>query len=379
MTDFDQVISRQGTGSVKWDGARERFGGEVLPLWVADMDFAIAPSILNALHQRLEHPIFGYPHREEAFGQAARRWWQHRYQWSVAQESLLPVSGVVPALFASVRAFTAPGDGVLVMPPIYPPFLDAVKQNQRRLELVPLRADAGGHYQMDWDALEPALARSRLLLLCSPHNPVGRVWTADELRRLSALCQDAGVPMISDEIHADLSFQPHTPLAQIAPEAIVLSSAGKAFNIAGLGGGIAVCADPNRRALLRAELERSQCHHLNEMGLIAAITVWESGAAWLDALRPYLQENLAFLQSTLAQRLPELGYRPPDFGYLAWLDVRSYGDDPDIASALLGAGLGLNLGPSFGPGGSGHLRMNVAAPRVTVAEGVERLCRALGG
>lgn len=379
MTNFDQVISRQGTGSVKWDGARERFGGEVLPLWVADMDFAIVPSIRNALRQRLEHPIFGYPHREEAFGQAARRWWQHRYQWSVAQESLLPVSGVVPALFASVRAFTAPGDGVLVMPPIYPPFLDAVRQNQRRLELVPLRADAEGHYQMDWDALEPALARSRLLLLCSPHNPVGRVWTADELRRLSAFCQGAGVPMISDEIHADLSFQPHTPLAQIAPEAIVLSSAGKAFNIAGLGSGIAVCADPNRRALLRAELERSQCHHLNEMGLIAAITAWESGATWLDALRLYLQENLAFLQSALAQRLPGLGYRPPDFGYLAWLDVRRYGDDPDIASALLEAGLGLNLGPSFGPGGSGHLRMNVAAPRVTVAEGVERLCRALGG
>ncbi len=377
MIDFDRVIERRGSASLKWDGAAQRFGAEVLPLWVADMDFAVAPGILDALRQRLEHPIFGYPERDAAFHQAARDWWRRRYEWSPAAEAVLSVSGVVPTLFAAVRAFTEPGDGVVVLPPVYPPFLEAVRENQRRLELVPLRADTEGWYTIDWPALEAALARSKLLLFCSPHNPVGRVWQTAELQRLIELCRGLGVRLVSDEIHADLSYATHTPLAQLAPEAVVLSSAGKAFNIAGLGGGVVVCADPDLRVPLAAELQRSQCHHINDLGMLAAIAAWQTGEAWLDALRAYLRENLDFLAAQLHQRLPQLTYRIPEFGYLAWLGVAAYGSDTEITEGLRRAGLGLNPGPSFGPGGNGYLRMNVATPRTVLGEGVERLFQAL--
>lgn len=374
---FDEAIPRMGTGSLKWDGAAPRFGGEVLPMWVADMDFAVPEYIIEALQKRLEHPIFGYPNDGPAMLSAADQWMLERHDWRPDPGATGIISGVVPALFAAVRAFTRPGDPVIVMPPIYPPFMSAVQKNHRELLLVPLLQEADNHYAIDWQALEKALMHARLLLLCSPHNPVGRVWTETELQRLATLCKEADCVVISDEIHADLSFEKHIPFPTRSSRSVLLSSAGKSFNIAGLGGGIAVIPDPELRQTFRDELYRSQIHQTNSCALKAMTSAWTQGAQWQTTLREYLLANAHFIQEFLRQELPDVGYRIPEFGYLAWLGVRVYGNDESIAQKLLQARLGLNLGPSFGPGGEGFVRLNFAAPRITLEEGLSRLRTAL--
>lgn len=375
--DFDTPIQRMGTGSLKWDDAAHRFGGEVLPMWVADMDFAIPECITSALQQRLEHPIFGYPSDGPVMLEAAENWMEARHDWRPEPGATGSISGVVPALFAAVRAFTQPGDSVIVMPPIYPPFMTAVQKNGRELLLAPLQRGADNSYSIDWPALEEALARSRLLLLCSPHNPVGRVWSAEELQRLADLCSAAGCVVVSDEIHADLSYAQHIPFPVFSSRSVLLSSAGKSFNIAGIGGGIAIIPDPELRQMFRDELYRSQIHQTNTCALKAMTSAWQLGAEWQSALRQYLLANAWLIQDFLQRELPDLGYRIPEFGYLAWLDVSAYGDDVTIQENLLKAGLGLNLGPSFGPGGAGFVRLNFATPRATLEEGLSRLQKAL--
>ncbi|WP_414040313.1 PatB family C-S lyase [Acidithiobacillus sp. M4-SHS-6] len=374
---FNTPIQRMGTGSLKWDGAAHRFGGDVLPMWVADMDFAIPECIISALQQRLEHPIFGYPSDEPVMLEAAEDWMEARHGWRPEPGAAGSISGVVPALFAAVRAFTRPGDSVIVMPPIYPPFMTAVQKNDRELLLAPLQRGADHDYSIDWPALEKALSRSRLLLLCSPHNPVGRVWSAAELQRLADLCSAAHCVVVSDEIHADLSYTQHIPFPVFSSHSVLLSSAGKSFNIAGIGGGIAIIPDPELRQVFRDELYRSQIHQTNACALKAMTSAWKQGAEWQTALRHYLLANARFMQEFLRRELPDVGYRIPEFGYLAWLDVSSYGDDTAIQENLLKAGLGLNLGPSFGPGGAGFVRLNFATPRATLEEGLSRLRRAL--
>lgn len=376
-SDFDTLIPRLGTGSLKWDGAEQRFGGAVLPMWVADMDFAVPEVIIQDLQKRLEHPIFGYPHDAPTMLQAADAWMLSRHGWRPGSGATGSISGVVPALFAAVRAFTQPHDPVIVMPPIYPPFMTAVQKNDRELLLVPLQKDTDNAYRIDWTSLEQALQRAKLLLLCSPHNPVGRTWTPEELQRLAHLCEAAGCIVVSDEIHADLSFTKHTPYPSLSPRSVLLTSAGKSFNIAGIGGGIAIVPDPDLRQIFRDELYRSQIHQTNSCALNAMTSAWQKGAAWQSALREYLIGNAQFIAEFLADELPALRYRLTEFGYLAWLDISNYGDDNQIAQKLLCAGLGLNLGPSFGPGGEGFVRLNFAAPRATLEEGLDRLRHAL--
>lgn len=377
VSPFDAVIPRMGTGSVKWDEAAHRFGGEVLPMWVADMDFAVPDPIIQDLRKRLEHPIFGYPSDGPVMLRAADEWMAARHGWRPEPGATGSISGVVPALFAAVRAFTQPGDTVMVMPPIYPPFMNAVRKNGRELLLVPLQKEKDLTYHIDWQALEKALSRSRLLLFCSPHNPVGRVWTEEELQRLARLCKAVDCVVVSDEIHADLSYAQHTPFAKLAARSVLLSSAGKSFNIAGIGGGIAIIPDNELRQTFRDELYRSQIHQTNACALTAMTSAWRQGAEWQTALREYLFANAQFIQEFLRRELAEVGYRIPEFGYLAWLDVAAYGDDDHIQKSLLKAGLGLNLGPSFGPGGEGFVRLNFAAPRRVLEEGLLRLRSAL--
>ena len=375
--DFYRVIPRRGTGSLKWDAAAERFGAEVLPMWVADMDFAVPDAVIADLQERLQHPVFGYPGNEGTMLQAAADWLAKRHSWRPESDALACISGVVPALYAAVRAFTRPGEAIIVMPPIYPPFMTAVEDNGRKLLLAPLIADDTGHYRMNWDALETAVRQAKLLLLCSPHNPVGRVWTAEELQRLGTLCADAGCVVVSDEIHADLSQHPHYPFPSLFPRSILLSSAGKSFNLAGLGGGISVIPDAQLRRGFLDELRRSQIQHTNLFALTAMTSAWRYGTEWQAALRQHLSNNARFIADFLAEKLPEVGYHPPEFGYLAWLDVHPYGADAVLARRLLQAGLGLNPGPSFGPGGEGFVRLNFAAPRSVLEEGLNRLRQAL--
>ncbi len=378
-TDFDKVIPRQGTGSLKWDGAHAHFGGEVLPMWVADMDFAVPRIVIADLQKRLEHPIFGYPSNGPDMLQAADDWMAKRHGWRPEPGVTGMVSGVVPALFAAVRAFTQPGDPVIVMPPVYPPFMTAVRKNARELLLVPLQNNGAGVYEMHWAALENAVRNAKLLLLCSPHNPTGRVWTASELQRLGALCASAGCVVVSDEIHADLSHAEHTPFPALFPRSVLLTSAGKSFNIAGMGGGIAILPDPELRQRFHDEIHRSQIHQTNVCALTAMTSAWRHGAEWQTALRGYLADNASFMGEYLTHALPAVVYRRPEFGYLAWLDVHRYGSDETLARRLRQTRLGLNPGPSFGPGGEGFVRLNFATPRSVLERGLERLQQALLG
>ncbi|MGC9238083.1 MAG: PatB family C-S lyase [Acidithiobacillus sp.] len=378
LDDLDRIWDRHGTGSLKWDGARARFGAEVLPMWVADMDLPTAPVVLEALRRRLEHPILGYPWLDHEYLTAASQWMRQRHGWGPETGQTLVASGVVPALFAAVRALSAIEDTVLVLTPVYPPFLQAVRSNGRRLRTLPLEPDAEGVYRIPWEQLADALSGARLLLFCSPHNPVGRVWSAEELSSLVELCRSRGVRVVSDEIHADLSQLPHTPLPRLMPEAVLLSAPGKAFNMAGLGGAFLSCGDEEARRLLREELERSQCQHATLPALVGGIAAWREGGPWLEGIRSYLRGHALYLAARLAADLPALGFRPPEFGYLAWLDLRRYGqDDERIDAVLREVGLGLNAGADFGPGGAGFRRLNFGCPRPLLQAGLDRLQRAL--
>jgi len=378
LNDLDHVWDRRGTGSLKWDGARARFGAEVLPMWVADMDLPTAPVVLEALRRRLEHPILGYPWLDHEYLAAAAAWLAHRHGWGPEPAHMLVASGVVPALFAAVRALSTADDTVLVLTPVYPPFLQAVRSNGRKLRTLPLQADAEGAYRIPWDELADALQGVRLLLLCSPHNPLGRVWTRAELSSLVDLCRGHGVQVVSDEIHADLSQVPHTPLPALMPEAVLLTAPGKAFNMAGLGGALVSCGDAATRSRLRQELERSQCQHATLPALVAGIAAWREGGPWLDRILAYLADNARFLGARLSRDMPAVGFRPPEFGYLAWLDLRRYGQSEErIDEILREVGLGLNAGRDFGPGGAGFRRLNFACPRALLEAGLDRLQRSL--
>ncbi len=377
--DFDALVDRRHTDSVKWAGAEHKFGKAVFPMWVADMDFPAAPCVMRALERRLAEPVLGYPDHDEMVQEAARGWWRGRYSWEVHPEEVILVQGVVPALYAAVRAFSRPDDGVIIMPPIYPPFFAAVEAQGRTLISVPLRPDATGRYSMDFAALETQLPHARMLLLCSPHNPVGRVWTRDELQQLISLCAQHGVQIVSDEIHADLAQpnHPHTPLGQLDSEAVVLAAASKSFNIAGLGGGVVWLRGAARKQTLVTELRRSGNLGTHTFAKAAMTAAWQEGAVWLQALQNYLAANAQFLQSYLKDHLPDLGFRIPDFGYLAWLDLHTWGlTDAELEARILDAGLGLNWGPSFGSGGSGFVRLNYGTPRRQLLHGLDLLRQA---
>ncbi len=370
---------RRETGSLKWDGVKARFGRDVLPMWVADMDFPAPHAVIEALSQRLRHPILGYPFLGDTVQEAAVSWLCQRHRYAVDTQEILLVTGVVPALYAAVRALSRPGAGVIVMPPIYLPFMKAVTDNDRKLLSVPLHHASDGRYTIDWMTLERSAEEADLLLFCSPHNPVGRVWTAAELERLVAICDHADCCIVSDEIHADLTYRDtaHTPLGSLAPAVVILTSAGKSFNLAGLGGGIAVVHDEDSRQTLRGELHRSQIHEPTLCALTGMRAAWMKAALWQVGLRHYLKENAHFIGAFLEVRLPRITYAIPEFGYLAWLDVSGYGEDDKIWQRLLQAGLGLNGAREFGLGGEGFLRLNFGTSREILEQGLSRLARAL--
>lgn len=378
--DFNDYVERVDSDSVKWDGVSWKFGGPVLPMWVADMDFPAAECILAALHNRLHHPVFGYPDHDDSVQKAAANWLKIRHEWHPNPDDILLIQGVVPALYAAVRAFSEPGESVIVMPPIYPPFMHSITENDRYLETVPLLSDASGFYTIDFERLERAMHRSKLLMLCSPHNPVGRTWTQAELLSMVDLSKKHNVRIVSDEIHADLSFDdhPHTPLPLLDEHSIFLGAASKSFNIAGIGGGIAWVGDPVLRKRFSEELGRSRNLGMNTFAKVASKAAWDEGFEWQSALRRYFNKNALHIHQRLSASLPDIIYQVPQGSYLAWLDLRVLGKtDAEIEQNLLKAGLGLNLGPSFGPGGSGYVRLNFGTPRKLLDQGLNLLEQAL--
>ena len=383
--DFDRDIPRAGTDSVKWDGRRGYFGTEdVLPMWVADMDFAAPEAVTRALAERAAHPVYGYTLFPDSVYDALIGWMRTRHGWRVERDWILMVPGVVPSLHAATLAFAGAGEGVIVQPPVYFPFFSSVTTPGRRLIENPLREE-NGRYRMDFTHLEQCAAQpdARMLMLCSPHNPVGRVWDADELREVLRIARQHGLVVLSDEIHHDLVYpgEKHIPLALLAddPSDIVTAVApSKTFNIPGLGLSALIVSNPEHRAKLRQAFDLLHVVGSNPFSVAAFAAAYREGGPWLDALMAYLAETRDAVVAYLAQHLPAIRPLVPEGTYLIWLDCRAMGlDDAALKRFFIEqAKVGMNPGTVFGEGGSGFMRLNIGAPRAVVMEALERIRRA---
>jgi cystathionine beta-lyase len=383
-SDFDRVIPRSGTSSFKYDGRMEIFGADdVLPLWVADMDFAAPAVVRDALAERAAHPIYGYTVYPESLYEALIAWLQKRHGWKVEREWIVMCPGVVPSVHAVIIALSQPDDVVIVQPPVYAPFFAAAKSVGCRLLLNPLKFE-DGRYRFDLEHFERCAAEgARLLLLCSPHNPVGRVWETDELHALLEICEHYGVAVVSDEIHADLIYpgMQHKPLAGLSDGAVKVITAvapSKTFNIPGLGLSVLIVPDEKDRTGISKAFGLLHVGAANPFSIAAFEAAYRGGASWLDDLLNYLDVTLRFVRAYLQQNLPLIKLIEPEGTYLLWLDCRAMGlSDEQLKQFLVQqAGVGLSPGIIFGEQGSGFMRMNIAAPRSVIAEALERIARA---
>ena len=383
--DFDTVVDRRGTSSVKWD-YEEKYTGMtgLLPLWVADMDFPAPPEIMGAIRRRVDHGIFGYVREPDSYFEAAAAWLARRHSWRVPREWMVASPGVLPSLSAAILAFTQPGEGIVLQPPVYHPFAMRVRSNGRRVVENPLVV-RDRTWQMDLDGLEKVIDQgTRMLVFCSPHNPVARVWERDTLSRLEEICRARGVLIVSDEIHNDLvmpGFR-HVPIAALTEEAalnaVTLVAATKTFNIAGLGGSLAVIPDEDLRARFEAVQHAVFSAAPNAVAVAASEAAWRHGEQWLDELLVYIKGNYDLLRGFLAERLPSVRVFPLEGTYLALLDMSSLGlpDAPLKHLLLRDARVWLDEGTKFGRGGEGMQRLNLACPRSLLAQALERMEKA---
>jgi cystathionine beta-lyase len=385
--DFDTVVDRHGTSSVKWDYEEQYTGVTgLLPLWVADMDFPVPPAIMDAMRRRVDHGIFGYTREPDSYFEAAAAWLQRRHAWTVRRDWMVASPGVIPGLAAAILAFTKPGDGIAIQPPVYHPFALRVKSSGRRVVENPLVV-RDGRWQMDLDGLEKALdAGTRMLVLCSPHNPVGRVWERDTLRRLSDICRARGVLVVSDEIHNDLvmpGFR-HTPIAALsgndAANTATLVAATKTFNIAGLGGSLTIVPDPDLRKKFEAVQHSVFAGIGNAVAIAACEAAWRDGEPWLEDVLVYIKGNDDLLRRFLAERLPAVRAFPLEGTYLALLDMSGLGlaDAPLKERLLRDAHVWMDEGTKFGRGGEGMMRINLACPRSLLLQALQRLGKIFG-
>lgn len=384
---FDVVIPRKGTGSRKWDGITSVFGAEdVLPLWIADMDFPSPSAVTECLKKRTEHAIFAYNTQEESLFTSFIDWCQRRYGWQVEREWILTAPGVVPSIILSILALTEPGDGVIIQPPVYPPFFTSISDNERTIVENPLINHAG-RYEFDFADLEAKLAdpKNKLLLLCSPHNPVGRVWSPVELQHLYELCQQYGVDVLADEIHNDLVYggHKHTVFASlgqpVCKESVTFMAASKTFNIAGLNASFIIAPCKRRRQQIASWLKRLHITRNNLFGVLAVEAAYSKGEAWLDELLPYLEKNADTLVQFIHDRLPKIKVYKPEGTYLVWLDFRAYFATSKELDVFLikQAKVGLNSGRNFGSQGDGFARLNLATQHAVLLEALERIEKAL--
>jgi cystathionine beta-lyase len=383
--DFDKVIARTGSASVKFDGRAEYFGSaDVLPLWVADMDFAAPEAVTKALAKRAEHPIYGYTFYPESMVDALIAWLQKRHGWAVQRDWIIMAPGVVTSLFAGVMAFAEQGEAVIVQPPVYAPFFSSVTTNQRRLIENPLLL-IDGVYHIDFEHLERCAAEgAKMLLFCSPHNPVGRVWNKAELEQLLAITRRYDMTILSDEIHADLIYpdEKHITLAMLANDndkIITAVAPSKTFNIPGLGLSALIVPNPEQRAKLKKVFESLHLSNTNPFSIAPFEAAYRDGESWLDELRIYLRNNRDFVSDYLKKNLPAIRLIQPQGTYLLWLDCRGLGmtDSKLEAFFVQEAKVGLNTGKSFGDGGSGFMRLNIASPRTVIVEALNRITSAL--
>jgi cystathionine beta-lyase len=354
-------------------------------MWVADMDFAVPAVIRDALAERLDHPIFGYTYRPKRFFETISSWMKRRHSWDVEPGAIGFSPGIVPALNLCVLEFTDPGDKIVVQPPVYFPFFSAVTNHGRELVYNQL-VEQDGYYQINYDTLEAEFRKGvKLFFLCSPHNPVGRVWTKEELERLAELCVKYDVLVLSDEIHSDLILagHKHIPLAalgkEIADRTITCMAPSKTFNLAGLYTSVVIATNPDLKKRYEKVLDAVHVGGDNIFGQVALEAAYTHGDEWLGQLLLYLERNFAFLKDQLTRALPDIVISPLESTYLVWLDFSALGkNDAALKKFIIqDAGLGLNDGPMFGPGGEQHQRMNIATPLSVLEEGVMRLIRAV--
>lgn len=384
---FDSVVDRRNTNSLKYDFAIERgLPGDVLPLWVADMDFQTSQPILDALHKAVDHGIFGYSDVKDDYYQAVSGWFKKHFGWQTRSEWLIKTPGVVFAVAMAIRALTKPGDSVLIQTPVYYPFYYVVKDNDRKLvenELLYIN----GHYEIDFDDLQAKIEENhvKLFILCSPHNPVGRVWTQAELRRIGEICEKNGVIVVSDEIHCDFAFSehPHTVFAEACPslreQSVICTAPSKTFNLAGLQVSNIWIPNEEYRRKIQKEMDSVGYSQLNSLGLVAAKAAYEKGEEWLVQCKKYLRSNLDFLRKFLRDRIPEIKLIEPEGTYFAWLDCSGLGLNCKELNELIvnKAGLWLDAGHIFGRKSASFQRVVLACTRKTLEQALTRLENAI--
>ncbi len=385
---FDKVVNRRGTCSAKWDGHAQMGAPEdALPLWVADMDFETMPEVTQAIKKRIGHELYGYPLPSSAYYQSIQGWMQRRFNWDIAEDWIVTVPGVVPAISLALDAFSNPGDAVLIQPPVYPPFANCVTGSGRQLVKNPLVLQ-GEQYNVDFQDMEQKIMANavKLFILCSPHNPVGRVWTPEELKKMASICLKHNVLIVSDEIHQDLTFPGirHYPLSALDPAyqdiAIICTAPSKSFNLAGLQASNIIIANSALREKFQTSAKCWGIGKINSIGMVACQAAYTHGDAWMDEAMAYIAANRDYVQHFLATYLPQVRLIEGQGLYLLWLDFRALGLSPEELEQFLlhRAKLWLNQGYTFGEEGQGFVRLNIACPRVTLEKALKQLASAIG-
>ncbi|MCF7355291.1 MalY/PatB family protein [Vibrio sp. CK2-1] len=385
MFDFSRVVDRHGTFCTQWDYVQDRFGqADLLPFTISDMDFETAPCVLDALKQRMEHGVLGYSRwNHEQFKSAVTDWFAKRYDAKLSSEALVYGPSVIYIISQLIQLWSKPGDGVLVHTPAYDAFGNMLSANYRQMLTSPL-IKTETSYEIDWSQFEDqaALPQCKILLLCSPQNPTGRVWTLDELQRMAQICQKHNVKVISDDIHMDMAFERYIPWSQVAKDDqwALVSSGSKSFNIPALTGAYAFIPNQEHRDAYLTQLKAA--HGLSSpaiLGVIAHIAAYQQGEAWLEALKQYLHGNLSYVAEQLGHAFPQLNYQVPQGTYLAWIDLKPLNIDMDALQRLLieEHKVAIMRGDTYGKEGEGYVRLNVGCPRSKVETGLTALIAAI--
>ncbi len=385
--DFDTPLVRRGSGCVKWDQLPTELesgnADDILPFWVADMDFRTAPAIVEAIQRRAAHGAFGYTHVTDSYYDAVISWFERRHQWTVKREWIQYTQGVVPALSVVVKAFTEPGDQVVVQTPVYNCFFSSVRNNGCELVTSALKLTRDSlHYEMDFDDLEAKVSnpRAKLFILCNPHNPACRVWTHEELLRVHNICKKHGVVVVADEIHNELTYHgkryvPYGVVSQM-DNAVVCASPSKSFNTAGLQVANIFCANAEWRQRIDRAININEVCDVNPFGVVAVQAAYNEGEEWLDQLCDYIYKNYEALCDYIAKEMPRLRVTPLEGTYLAWIDITALGiTSEELTKKLLNEGrVWVNSGTMYGPvDGEGFIRVNMACPRAQLMEGLRRI------
>jgi cysteine-S-conjugate beta-lyase len=385
---FDEPSPREGTNCIKYDLRKETFGKtDIIPMWVADMDFNTPDFIINALSSRLKHEILGYSFRPPEYFSSIIGWSERRHGWKIEKEWICFSPGIVPALNFCTLAYTHPGDTILVQPPVYFPFFSAVESHGRKLVYNKIR-ETGGTWEMDYENLRDSIdEKTRMIFISNPHNPLGRVWSADELSELAVICLENNILIVSDEIHCDLVMPgfKHTPVAKLSDKAseitITCLAPSKTFNLAGLSTSSVIISNPELRKSFNSVVEKLHVGSGNIFGSAASIAAYSYGSEWLDELLSYLSKNVSYVVDYCREHIPEIIPVRTEATYMIWLDCRSLGmTGRELQNFFITkAGVGMNEGSTFGPGGEGYMRMNLACPLKMVTRAMHQIDESING